>query len=264
MEFGMGDSKKRLAVSGKAETREIVDSFAVSGKDWPELKSALIAKMGSEIGRFICAECANCQHMKPRTEEFQDHANMRTNLALQVVCGKVTERSGSSECPDGFDVHRRGWKSGVETADMTGFGDYMTRRVVTGHSYSEESPDPLTMNHLTLDQRARQCDELMMSIERGTTPGRYDRTMKATTFELQGGRQVTFHQNGGVTGSTTRGKPEPVTSTISWPRQKLTDMDADTFNREYMADFNAPREPVMPYVPAPPKDKPIGPDAGTW
>jgi hypothetical protein len=259
MEDVMGDVGKRLAVCGKVEVREVVDNFAVAESDWPELKSTLITDMTREIHHFVCAECANCQHMKPRTEEFQDPANMQTKLVLQVVCGKVTAHTGSSECPDGFDVHRRGWKSGVETADMTGFGDHMTLQVVTGHTYSQKSPDPLTMNHLTLDQRAQQRDELMMSIERGITPGRYDRDIRTTVFELPG-RQVTFHENGGVTGSTTRGKPEPTRPTINWPKDghqwPTRQHNPNEFAEEYTATFGMPTEK--------PKDLPSSPDAGTW
>lgn len=266
MEDVMGDVGKRLGVKGIAETRERADTYTLDDtKAGNELRAVILQKSAATLRDFVCAECVNCPFAKFRTNESKDPAQMHTVIGVQMYCEKTVERkSMEAECPDGFNIFEKGWRSGLKTEEISSFGSGMMQRIVVGHEYSEVSPDPMTRNHLTVKQRMQQRDKLRMEIERGTTGSRYDITHDKMVFQLPG-RDVTFYNDGRVAAEA--GTMSPYVSerpTINWPKPSPGISAAD-FNREYLTDFSMQRgEHANPYVPARPKDLPTGPDTGTW
>lgn len=271
MKDAMGDVGKRLCVAGMYENRQRIDKFALETKGGAGLKESVVRKMADEIRGFVCAECANCPHMKMEFSESEDFARMQQNLSIRATCEKVKARTGSAECPDGFHIFERGWKAGVKTESFSSVGGE-AGRVVTGFEYSETSSNPLTMNHLTVKERYVQCNELIMACERGTAPAaRYDRTADKTVFQMPEGA-VTFHQDGTVRvegGFPAEGHRWPEGAKIrpaSFEAQTFEfpkNMTPSDFNREYLGDFSA-RDTQPPPFRLPPKDVPLSPDTGTW
>lgn len=263
-----GDVGKRLAISGGvAESRTAVSLYDLDGHGGRRMLSDVMAQNAEKLSHFLCAECVHCPRMKPSGDQFKDHKDMNMVVSTRATCDL---RGG--ECPDGFSINERGWRSGVETADMTSYGDHSARRVVTGYKYSEVSPDPLTMNHLTISQRCRQFDELARDIQVGAKPGRVDQTSGTTTIEMSG-RVVKLHRQSGKIEAERGESFTPAEMTITWPKGGHTwpssfemrsgQPSQEEFRREYFGDFSG--NVVKPYIPAPPpKDVPSSPDTGTW
>lgn len=251
----MGDVGKRLAISGgKAESRTTVSLFDLDGHGGRKLLSDVMVRNADQLGNYLCAECVNCPRMEVKTDQFKDHKAMNMHVSARATCDM---RGG--ECPDGFSVNERGWRSGVKTEEYSMYSDASMGSVVTGYEYSEVPLDPLTMNHLTISQRCRQFDDLTRAIHAHSIPGRVDQTAETTTIETPGRGVVKLHRRSGKLEVDRGATPMPAEMTIQWPTDRSRS-SPEEFRREYQADFGNART----YVPARPKDLPSAPDAGTW